>query len=470
MDTNVGLSQQGIVDARRRATLPLLLTGQFMAALDVAITNVAAPQIRSDLHVSGVELVLIISGYALTYAMALITGARLGHDYGARRLFLVGLAGFTLASLACGLAVGGWFLLFGRFVQGVFGAMMVPQVNAIILWEFEGDNRARALGYSATVLAFGAVVGQILGGALVTILSWRWVFLVNVPIGVALFVGVLFVLRPDESRGRRQLDVPGVAISSSAVFLIVLPLVIGEQEGWPVWTFLALGGGLALLTASIAHWKRIASMGDPLIHPSTFASKDVKVGFASLFVSTVAYGGFLFTLGLYLQTALSKSAVVSGLMFVPYGAAFALVSITHTSLRPRIRRHLPASGAVFMALGYAGLVLATHSHNWQPAIGSLLLAVAGAGYAACFSPLIARTAMHIPHERAHDTSGLISMTIQLGFVAGAAIIGSYYLAHAHSGEIRSASGIYGHVGLILGVVSLAAGVLAALVRPALPKP
>jgi MFS family permease len=251
--------------------LAVLVTGQFMALLDATIVNVAMPTIGADLHASGSALQLIISGYAITYAMLLITAARLGNTFGTRWMFFGGLVTFTLASLACGLAPNAGFLIGARFVQGAGAAAMVPQIFSVIQREFTGSARARALSIYATVIAVGAVAGQIVGGVIVTAdiagAGWRPVFLLNVPIGVALAVLVPRLVPVGRVLGGRRLDLVGLVTASTAVLLIVLPLVLGREQGWPAWTWVSLVAGLALAVVFVRVERGIAARGgDPLLN------------------------------------------------------------------------------------------------------------------------------------------------------------------------------------------------------------
>src|SRR5438105_5855735 len=252
--------------------LIVLLAGQFMALLDVTVVNVAMPTIGRSLHASGAELQLVIAGYTVSYAMMLITGARMGDLYGRRRMFLAGVAIFTLASLICGIAPGIGVLIAARFVQGAGAAAMMPQIMSVIQVRFDGAARARALSAYTAVLSSGFVAGQVIGGVLVTANlfgeSWRPVFLVNVPIGLAVLALVPRAVPADSRAGRsgRRLDLAGLAIAVPAVFLVVLPLMLGHQEGWPGWVFGCIAAGLVLAVAFVLLERRIADRGgDPLL-------------------------------------------------------------------------------------------------------------------------------------------------------------------------------------------------------------
>ena len=248
--------------------LAVLLLGQFMCIIDVLVTNVAMPSIAASLHASGASLQLVVGGYTIAYAMLLITGARLGDRYGRRRAYLAGVLIFTTASLACALAPDSQALIAFRLVQGAGAAVLVPQVFSIIQLNFTGPARARALSAYAAVLSAGAVTGLVLGGVVVTAdlfgTGWRPVFAINVPIGIVLAAAVPRLVPPDETStgapagGRAgQFDLAGLTAAACAVLLVVLPLVLGPEEGWPAWGFGCIAAGAVLaagLCSSSGGW------------------------------------------------------------------------------------------------------------------------------------------------------------------------------------------------------------------------
>lgn len=472
--THAGAAAASAPADRRWRGLAVLLAGVFMASLDVAIVNVAAPEISKDLRVSGTELVLVVSAYSLVYAMLLITGARLGNDHSHRRLFTIGLAGFTLASLACGLAPNGPVLIAARIVQGGFAAMMVPQVVSVIQIQFDGAEQARALGLYAMVLSFAVVAGQVIGGALVSAnllgSTWRPVFLVNVPIGIFLLVVAPRTLAPTRGARPRRLDLPGVGLLSAAVLLLVLPMIVGREQHWPPWTYGSLVAGVLLLAAGIAYLRRQGRRGgDPVLDLAVFASPGVARGLGSIVASMAAYGGFLFSLTLLLQAGLGFSALRSGLTFVPFAVGFAATSLGYTKLPPALQRWGAPAGLVCLAMGYAAVGVASRTGAWPAWPGGIILLVIGAGFGAGFSPVIAATLARVPRERAHDASGVLNTVVQLGYVVGVATLGSYYLSAAHAGSARSSGDAFATISIGLAVLALVAAVLAAGLRGAASK-
>src|SRR6516164_9652133 len=310
--------------------LLVLLAGQFMALLDVTIVNVAMPTIGRSLHASGAELQLVVAGYTVSYAMMLITGARMGDLYGRRRVFLAGVAVFTAASLICGIAPGIEVLIAARFLQGAGAAAMMPQIMSVIQVRFDGAARARALSAYTAVLSSGFVAGQVIGGVLVTANlfgeAWRPVFLVNVPIGLAVLALVPRVVPRDEpGRGSlgRRLDLAGLAIAVPTVFLVVLPLMLGHQENWPAWVFACIALGLVLAVAFVGVERRIADRGgDPLLNLEVLRAPGLAPGLAAVAVLMITYGGFLFSFALHLQAGLGDSALRAGLTFAPCALVF----------------------------------------------------------------------------------------------------------------------------------------------------
>jgi EmrB/QacA subfamily drug resistance transporter len=226
--------------------LAIVLVAAFMVLLDISIVNVAIPSIQRDLHATFPEIQWVIAGYALAYGVMLITGGRLGDIVGRKRMFIVGVGGFTVASALCGLAQSGLQLVFFRVLQGLMASMMYPQIFSIITIAFPPERRAAALGILGGVIGLATITGPLLGGILINAnlfnLDWRPIFLINVPVGTLAIVAA--VLRLEESRppSAPKLDIPGVLIASAGLFLLSFPLVEGRDAGWPWWAFAMLAG------------------------------------------------------------------------------------------------------------------------------------------------------------------------------------------------------------------------------------
>ncbi len=449
-------------DRRRWLMLTVLVVGQVMALLDVTIVNVAMPAIAANLHASGAALQLVVAGYTIAYAMLLITGARLGFLRGTRLVFMVGVLTFTLASLACGLAPSAGTLVAARFVQGAGAAAMVPQVFTVIQRQFVGAARARALSVYAAALATGAAAGQVLGGLLVSAdlfgTSWRPVFLVNVPVGIAVAVLVPRLV-PADAPGGRRLDLAGLATGSAAVLLVVLPLVLGREEGWPLWTRLSLaaGGG-----------------GDPLLDLRVFRAPGMTAGLLALGAGMIGWGGFLFSLTLHLQLGLGDSALRAGLTFAPAAAVFGAAGYWWRRLPSRVHPTLVPAG--FLVAGLVYLALAAEL-RWDASGGPwfvALILVLGFGYGLSLSPLLTQALVHVPASSAPDASGLLTTTIQLAQVIGVAVFGSMFLSLAGHPRPHPTGAALSTMYPLIAVLTLAAavggGLLARTVRRAVPAP
>jgi MFS family permease len=436
--------------------LAVLLTGTFMASLDTAIVNVAGPAIQADVGVSGAALQLVISGYALAYAALLITGARLGDDHGHRRLFLAGLAGFTLTSLLAGLAWSTEVLVAARIGQGVAAAAMGPQVMTVIQLQYDGAARMKAMALLATVVSAGVVCGQVLGGLLVDLdlfgASWRPVFLINVPVGLALLAVGPRLLPITKRPSGRRMDWLGVALAGDIITLVMVPLVFGHEVDWAWWTWACLGAAAPTAIAFALHLRRLYATGRaPVADVRLLARPRFGLGMASTTAVMIAYGGFLFVLTLHLQEGLGDSPLRSGLTFAPYALGFAVTSLTVPALAPEIGRRLAPLGLALSAVGYVGLGVAVGDGAWSDAAALPLLALAGAGFGAGYSQVITRAIAGVPMEQAHDASGLFNTINMLGFALGVATLGSAFLSGASLEAITTLCGALSAaaVGLVL---------------------
>ncbi|MET9672923.1 MFS transporter [Streptomyces sp. NPDC006482] len=429
------LSKDGGTDNRPGLLLGVVLAAQFMALLDVFIVNVAAPTIRVELAASGAALQLVVAGYTVSYAVLLITGARLGDLIGHRRTYLGGLALFTAASLACGLASGTGQLIAFRLVQGAGSALMIPQVLSLIQRNFTGENRARALGAYSAVLATGAAAGQVVGGILVSAdlfgTGWRPVFLVNVPIGLALLALGARTLPRDDRTGpgrTRALDLPGLLLLAAAVSLLTVPLVLGEEQGWPLWAWLSLGGSLLLLAVFVAYESGLARRGGaPLIAPRVLRVPGMGRAVLRIAVAMGVNAGFLFTLTLHLQGGLGHSALRAGLTFGPAAVVFGVVGLTWRRWPARTQRALIPGGFLLTAASALGLGLSlggggAGGPGLYPALCGL-----GAGIALAFSPALTGALATVRPEDAADAGGLLATVTQLGQLVGVAAFGTLFL-------------------------------------------
>ncbi|WIY04598.1 MFS transporter [Amycolatopsis mongoliensis] len=414
-------------DRRPWFMLAVLLLGQFMALLDVTVVNVAMTDIRGDLHASGAALQLVVSGYTVGYAMLLITGARLGELFGRRRLFVTGTIAFTVCSLLCGLAPDPVTLIAARIAQGAGAALMMPQVISLIQAQFSGAARAKALSAYTAVISVAFVAGQVLGGVLVGAnlfgTGWRPIFLVNVPIGVLVALLALRLVPGGVAKAGRRLDLAGLAIAVPAVVLVVLPLVLGHEVGWPGWTFGSIAAGVLLAVLFVVVERRVR---DPLVDLGVLRIRGVAPGLATLAAGVASYGGFLFCVSLHLQSGLGKTAMAAGLAMAPGGIVFGLCGFFWNRLPQRVHAWLTPCGYVGSAVAYA--LLALDGDGGTLFFVALLLF--GLSMGPAFGSLMAQALTHVPVERASDVSGLLTTTLQLGQVIGVATFGSVFLTLA----------------------------------------
>jgi MFS family permease len=420
---------------RAKVVLAVLLTGTFMANVDTAIVNVAAPSIQEGLQASGGALQLVVSSYVLAYAMLLITGARLGDMHGYGRIFVVGLAGFTLASLACGLAPSATALILARVVQGVGAALMVAQVLSGIQLTFAGPERARAIGAYAVALSVGAVAGQVLGGVLIAAnllgSAWRPAFLINVPIGLALLVAAVRLLPMRQAERARPLDLRGVATLSLAVLLLVVPLIVGRDQRWPLWTWACLAASVPALAAFVAIERRSESPGGyPLVNLHVLAHPAVAWGLTASGAALGTYFAMLFVLALYLQQGLGQSPLYSGLALVSWVAAFGLSGPVLGRLPPNRVPLFSAIGFLLLAAAYLGIAASVILGQSAGAPLFALLGLGGLGLGLGRTATVAHVTNSIPDRYAADLSGLINTNSQLSGVAGVALFGTLYLSLA----------------------------------------
>ncbi len=424
-----------MTETRRWLVLCVVLMGTFMAILDVAIVNVAIPSIRADLHASFGEIEFVVSAYTLTYACLLVTGGRLGDNYGRKLLFILGLVVFSAASAGCGLAPTSEILIGARAVQGVGAALMYPQVLAIIQVNFAGEDRAKALGIFGSVIGIAAVAGQILGGTILALdlwhLEWRPIFLVNVPLALATIAAALFILPRDEHTDAVGLDWAGVALITTALLLLIVPLLEGRELGWPLWIIACFAAAFPLFGLFVWYERRFAERGGrALVRMELFACKGFAVGvpIAALFMAS--YAGYLFTLALYLQVGLGFSPLQSGMTYTPTAIGFFITSLAAPRLIPLLGRQVLTVGYIVGAFGLAATATTAYAagarlHGFELAPS---LFITGLGNGLGLSPLVGTVIAGLAPQEAGAGAGVVTTTLQVGNALGVAIIGLIFFA------------------------------------------
>ncbi|MEU5877648.1 MFS transporter [Spirillospora sp. NPDC047279] len=441
---------------RRGPMLAVLLTGQAMAAMDGSIVSVAAQTIHEDLNAGGAAIQLIVSGYLLTTGVLLVTCARLGDVLGHRRVFLAGLAWFTLASALCGLAPTAATLVVARIAQAAGAALLIPQVFSLIQLHWDGAARHRAIGLYSMVLALGVALGQVVGGLAVGV-SWRSAFLINLPVGALLLAIGTRVLPAAASDVRRpRLDLVGVAGLTAAMTTLIVPLIFLPPYAW-AWLVL----GVVLLAAFVRYE---VNAPHPVLDMAALRPAGVKPGLAACWIVMGCYTVFLLTLTLHLQSGLGFSPIEAGLAFVPYALGFGALSLTWNRYHPRVQRLLPPAGPLAFAVCAATLVLTQHD-GWRPFGAVPLLMVAGAGHAAGYSPLIARITTMVDTRLASAISALNTTGPLLASVTAVAGLGSVYFAAP-----TSADGLVRVVAALAVLLALGSACAARVVLRRPPRP
>lgn len=413
---------------RRGLAIGILLFASFMDLLDVTIVQVALPSIGADLAASEAQLEWIVSGYLLAFAVGLITGGRLGDLYGRRRIFLVGIAGFTLASAAAAAAWSGDALVVTRIAQGLFAALMVPQLLASVQALFTPRERAPMYGLIGGVAGVAAVAGPVLGGWLVDAdlwgLGWRSVFLINVPVGIVIFaLAIRFVPETRSSRPMR-LDLVGVALLSAVVLAFMVPLVEGQTLGWPAWLWIPVAAGVVLLVVFVAYSRRRMRRDNSALLPMPlFADRGFSAGIVTQSAFQGALNAFTLPFIIYLQIALGFDALTAGLNLL----AFSLGALVGTGavipLVAKVGKYLVTTGAVIMAVGvlWVFAIVADTGADFSGWAAVWPMLVSGLGLALLIIPLVDVALATVPVADAGAASGAYSTFQQLGAAAGVAV-------------------------------------------------
>ncbi|MBC7631053.1 MFS transporter [Aeromicrobium sp.] len=457
-------------------TLLVILFASFMDLLDATILTVAAPAIATDLQASQAQLQWMLASYVLALGSGLITGGRIGDDYGRRRVFLASLVAFAVASGVCALATSPEMLIATRVVQGLAGGLMVPQVFGIIRSSFDRAGMAKAFGAFGAVQGLAAVAGPLLGGFLVEAdlfgLGWRTIFWVNVPFAAVAFVLGMRVLPESTSEHRAVLDVVGAALSSLAVFLVLLPLVQGRDWGWPWWGFGLMGAGALLMAGFLRYEGSLVRRGrQPVLDPALLRVRSFTAGLLASVFFFGAIGALFLTLSIYLQIGTGRTAWQTGLVILPYAIGSILTSGVGIALAARAGRALLVSGSLILATSQVLLWYLVRDGQ-DPGYWMLATAmfVGGLGLGLAAPILVNVVLAGIPSQDAGAAGGVLSTAIQIGAAAGIAVLGTiFFAALDNPGAGSSRLGVFGDAFAAVILVEIGLYVLAAMLMLLLPK-
>jgi len=417
------------------AGLAVLITAVFLPQVDFFIVNVALPTIQSSLGASAGALELVVAGYGTAYAATLVFGGRLGDMIGRRRMLLIGLSGFVLTSLSCGMAPGIGVLLAARILQGAAAGLVVPQVIATLHATLSGERRHQALGLYSSAAGAAIVVGQLAGGLLVSAdvagTGWRPIFLVNVPIGTVALLAAGRVVPASRSPHPLGFDPMGTILFAGTLVALLVPLAEGPAIGWPPWTWVALALAPVLAAATVVIERRAEAAGRvPLLPPSLLRLRSMRRGFALHLPFMLTYGAFMFVFALTVQTGLHSGVLGGALAVLPMAVSYFVGSLAAPRAIARFdARRVVAVGAVAVALGLLMLVLVTaatwpDTDYWAFAPG---LVLAGAGQALVFACLFRLILLDVPEHLVGVGGGVVTTVQQSGLALGVATLGTLFV-------------------------------------------
>ncbi|WP_212764867.1 MFS transporter [Streptomyces sp. I05A-00742] len=425
----------------RTVMLVVVLVAELMNALDGSVVYTALPSIQHDTDASGAAVQWIYAAYALTFALGLMTGGRLGDLHGRKRLFLLGTGVFTAASLLCGLAGTPALLIAARFIQGSAAAVMIPQVLATLHVTFDEGSRAKAFSLYGTVMSLGSVAGPVLGGVLTCAdvfgLGWRPIFLINVPIGLATVLLGLRYLPESRDLAARRLDLTGMILAALGLLLITYPLTVGGAHQWPAWSFLMMAGGLLTLAVFVVQQRARAARGrDPLVVPELFKSRAFAAGLSAQLVFGLLSGVFFLTWAVFTQDGLGLSPRQAATGFVAASVGEMAGAWLAMSLAGRYGGRAPRAGALLAAAtlgGYAWLITEQNT-ALSPVLTLLPMLPAGLGLGMIGAALADMTLRQVDHDHAGSASGLFNTSTQLGIALGTASTAVVFFAHSPAGS------------------------------------
>ena len=455
----------------------IVLVGGFMALLDTTIVTVALPTIRTGLHASPATLEWVVAAYALAYGLALVPAGRAGDRFGHKPLFVFGLSVFVLASAACGLSHTQDEIIAARTIQGFGAGVFYPAISATIQLSFTGAKRSKAFGALGATIGGSIAIGPVLGGLIIagvgTAEGWRWVFLVNVLIGAVDIPMAAWQLPRTRSRIPRQFDPVGLSLLSAGLFLLLFPLVEGQQEGWPTWCYACFGASvivLALLGLWEVHSERRGR--DPLLKPRLFAQSSFSAGAIFAVAFFAGFTSVLFILSILWQEGLGRSALTTGLLAVPFSVGSLASASISDKLSAKMGRMVLVTGCAMVAagIGLAALAIrlsAAGPGNWS-LVGPLLLAGLGNGIVVAQNQdfVLAR----VPEQDAGTAGAILGTAQRLGSAIGIAVIGAVLFGNLYSRPgPKTVASAFSHGSQLALLVNVAFVVVALFLVTALPR-
>jgi EmrB/QacA subfamily drug resistance transporter len=483
-DTAVA-SQAPAIPKRAWQALIVLLAGMFIALLDTTIVNVALPSIRTSLDASEATLSWIISGYALSFGLVLIPAGRLGDRIGHKWVFFTGLALFTAASVACGLAQNDVQLIVARIVQGFAGGIFLPAVTAFIQLLFPAQSRGKAFAIMGAVIGVSTALGPIIGGLIIEAFGeesgWRLVFGVNLPIGIVALIAAAILLPNGAdvkaAKGTKSgIDGVGLLLLSAALIALLVPLIEGEDQGWPLWTYLTLIAGVLLVVAfafwEISYTKRGLS---PLVPPRLFSHPAFTGGTILALVYFAAFTSIFFVISLLWQSGLGHTALESGLVSIPFAIGSIIGSSQSNRLTARLGRTVLTIGVGLLAVGLISVFVLLLTIPGVDLTNWMLLApllIAGLGNGLFIAPNAQFIVATVDRSEAGGASGVIGVMQRIGSAVGIAVVGSVFFAGIANANITGpgdvAQAFTGAAAWALGL-SAALAIVAFVLVFALPK-
>ena len=414
----------------RWRSLAVLLVGSFMVLLDTSIVTNGLATIQRDLHATYAQVQFVLTAYSIAFGMLLITGGRLGDRYGRKRMFVLGLLGFTLTSALCGLAWSPFALVIFRILQGVSAALLFPQVSSFIQVLFPLNERPRAFGIQGAIIGLSIVAGPLLGGILISAnlfsTQWRPIFLLNVPIGLLALVLATQVLPKSASEDVRGFDIPGVIILSVALFLLTYPIIQGREEGWPAWIFGLLAASLLVLGLFVMQQRRLITRGKaPLVQLSLFRDRAFAIGALITLVFQSSVLSYFVAMSLFFQAGLGYTPIQAALLLIAYQIAIVVGSLLSARLSVFLGRTMLTLGTFLLTLSLVATLLILRAtaldYRGYELIPALL--VGGFGFGCVVAPLQSIILARVAPIFAGSASGVLATVQQVGSALGVAIIG-----------------------------------------------